>query len=177
MPQSNKWTAGLPSPHTVGLQSCCSAPLGSLPHGLRQATALHQIHTPPPPGSLPLRPCQTLAPHWIHAPPRPLPLGWAKLDPCPTGTPTYWALPDPHLTRTPTTQACSPSGSAGPQLHMGWPEPCPTRIPTPQGWAPAWCETATSPSMLGFLPLRQSQASALQAFQITTPPGSHLGCH
>jgi hypothetical protein len=44
MPQSNKRTASLPSPHPVGLQSCCSAPLGSPPLRLHQATALCWTH-------------------------------------------------------------------------------------------------------------------------------------
>jgi hypothetical protein len=87
----------------------------------------------------------------------------AALDPCPAGTISPWV---PH-----------PSGFAGPQLHVGLLEPCKAGIPTPQGQAAAWHEKTASPSRPGSPPIGQSQARALQAFQITAPPGSHLGLH
>jgi hypothetical protein len=113
------------------------------------------------------------------------------LDLHPTETPTSWPCwihaslgplpPGLHWTHTPlgppTPRSLLPSGSAGPKLHMGHLGSCPTGIPTTWGQALAWFETITSPSWPGCLPLRWSQAPALQAFQIPNPPGSCLGCH
>jgi hypothetical protein len=142
MPQSNKRTASLPSPHPVGQQSCCSALLGSPPLRLCQATALHQIHTPPPPGSPPLRPFRALAPcrihdplgplplrlHWIHTPPLEPPGPQALLDL--SSACDYWSHAplgsSPLRARhqlgmrqlhPPTCQFTCPSGRASSQLY------------------------------------------------------------
>jgi hypothetical protein len=69
MLQSNKRTAGLPSPHPTVLQSCCSTQPGS------QAVLGHSF---------------TQDPH-----PTGTPTSWAVLDPCSTKTPAPWATPDP----------------------------------------------------------------------------------
>jgi hypothetical protein len=107
MPWSNKRTAGLPSPHSIGLQSHCSAPLGSLPLGLCQATASCQIHAPP--GAPPLEPCQIHTTPWPPPlNPQPLRICWAPaphgmtgsmphLDSCLLGCIGYMPCWDPYL--------------------------------------------------------------------------------
>jgi hypothetical protein len=137
-PQSNKRTAGLPSPHPIDLQSRCSAPPCSLPLRLHQVTAPHRIHAPPP-GSPLLRPCWALTPCRINAllGPPPLRHCWA---PAVLGTTGSTPCMDPHLL-----------GHAG--------------------------STPLGPQPLSPLPLGQSQAPALEAFQITAPPGSYSACH
>jgi hypothetical protein len=173
----------MPSPHPVGLQSCCSTPQGSLPLRLYWITPPHWNNALPQPGSLPLRLCQALAP------PGPPPLGTCQihallgpqsLGPCQIHTPS--GLPP---LKSPPLRLCWT------QLHMGQPDPhptwihaswamldpCPDRITAPQGQAPAWHETTASPSPLGSLPLVQSQAPVQQALQINTPTSSCSGYH
>jgi hypothetical protein len=183
-PQSKKRTASLPSPHPIVLQSCCSTPLGCLPLGLCQATAPHQIHAPQdscllgharsmhhrdpcpsamtdaslqlnqhPLGSPPLLPHCAPVLHQIHAPSGSSPLGCTGLHPRtrspPLNPPALQALLGPSSTWDDWSHA--PQGSpsqAQPDLH-------PARIPSP------WAELDP----------------ALQAYQITAPPGSRLGRH
>jgi hypothetical protein len=168
MPQSNERTAGLPSPHPIGLQSRCSAPLGSPP--LR----LCQIHAPPTPGSLPLWLCQALTMCQIHTPPGPPSVGRAGSMPC-------W---DPHLLGH--TSSMLPGSPAikfpAPQALLGSSSTWDDWSHTPPGFPHLRPGTSLvwdnrSPSLLGSPPLRWSQAPALQAFQITAPPGSYWGHH
>jgi hypothetical protein len=110
----------MPSPHPVGLQSCCSTPQGSLPLRLYWITPPHWNNALPQPGSLPLRLCQALAP------PGPPPLGTCQihallgpqsLGPCQIHTPS--GLPP---LKSPPLRLCWT------QLHMGQPDPHPTWI-------------------------------------------------
>jgi hypothetical protein len=137
MPQSNERTAGLPSPHPIGLQSRCSAPLGSPP--LR----LCQIHAPPTPGSLPLWLCQALTMCQIHTPPGPPSVGRAGSMPC-------W---DPHLLGHTSSMLPGSPAIKFPPLRLCWaPAPHEMTGATPHqdsrtsGLAPAWCETTDPPA-------------------------------
>jgi hypothetical protein len=47
--------------------------------------------------------------------------------------------------------------------------------PAPPGTSSAW--DSHIPTLRGYLPLGLHQATALQACQITIPPGSYSGCH
>jgi hypothetical protein len=147
MPQTNKRTASLPSPHPICLQSHYSAPLGSPPLRLCQTPALCQIHTPL--GSPPLRPCRAPVLCQIQtlpgSPPLETPAPQALLDPSSAWDDWIHALPEfpplrpwasapghiHTLLGSPPTQVPHPSGSAGPQLHVEQLEPHPARIPTP----------------------------------------------
>jgi hypothetical protein len=121
MPQSNKRRAGLPNPHPVGLPRHCSILLGSLLLRLRQATA----------------PCQAHA--WWD----PHILGHAG--------PMTTSIPTPQLCQIPTPSRSSPrahrsSGSAGPQLCMGWLDSCPLGSPPLRPrWAPVPCGMTEAP--------------------------------
>jgi hypothetical protein len=160
IPQSSKRIASLPSPCPTGLQSCCSAPPGSLPLLLCQAPAPCQIHAalgsltsghamaqlcdrsmlcqdPHPSGRT--DPCPTTDQHTTKIPaPQAMPWPSSVLDPCPA--------------RIPGSQAPCLSGHSGPQVYMEQLESGPTGILT------SWEEPG--PSSTG-LP--------------TTPPGFHSG--
>jgi hypothetical protein len=173
----NKRTASRPSPHPIGLQSCCSTLLCSPPPGLCQAPVLHQIHAPP--GSLPLRPCWAPAPSQIHT----------LLGSPPRGSPSPQDLHGSSSTcnnQSHTLPGSLPLSHAGPKLHARTtPHQDPQTLgparfllcqdPHPYGQASAQQETATSLSPLGSLSLGWSWAPALQAYQITAPPISHSG--
>jgi hypothetical protein len=113
-----------------------------------------------PLGSLHLGLCRATAPSQINAPLGSLPLGpcWASaphqihtlLGSLPLGLPTTQTLPDPISVRN--DQSHAPLGSP-PLRH---------------------CQIPTPPESL---PFRQSQATALQAFQITAPSGYCSGHH
>jgi hypothetical protein len=148
MPQSNKRTACLPSPHHVDLQSHCSALPGSPLLGLCWATALHQIHTPPPPGFPPLRLCRALALCQIHALPGSSP-PWphqihAPLGPPPLGSPASQALLG--LSSTWDDQRHTPPGS--PPLRLGTSLAGDNHIPQPTWILAHWVEPG--PSSTGF---------------------------
>jgi hypothetical protein len=100
---------------------------------------------------------------WIHAPPGYPPLSCTDLQ-----------LLDPHHAGTPPQKTVHrPSGPAEPQLCMGQLGPCPSDScpaglqgsssgrndwsPVLLGQAPAWHKTATSTSLPGTPPFRQSQ--------------------
>jgi hypothetical protein len=112
------------------------------------------------PGSLPLGLCRAPVPHWIHtllwSPPlrlhrTPAPR-WIQ---GPQGSPWPWAL--------------HPSGLLGPSSV--WDD----QSHAPPGSLPLRpCRIPAPPESL---PVGPSQALALQACQITAPPGSHSGCH
>jgi hypothetical protein len=158
-PRSNKRRAGLPSSHSIGCRATALLHLDLPPFRLCCAPAPRWIHTLLT--SLPFWSCQTPALCQIHAPQGSLPLKPLPLRPCRTpvlhGTTGAMPRQDPH--------------SLGPaKIH-------PAEITALWGWATSRGETATSPSPLGSLSLGLSQAPALQAFQITAPPGSHAGHH
>jgi hypothetical protein len=145
-----------------------------------------QIHTPLrfcPSGARP-QPQAGSTPHW---------------DACPSGHAMPQLMPDPHTTSaTPDPrpeleshsagilpqipphlrpcQALAPCGMTRATPHQ---DPYPWALPNPNslGCAPAQFETAASPILLRSPALRWSLTPALKIFQITAPPGSHLGCH
>jgi hypothetical protein len=196
MPWYNKRTAGLPNPHTVGLQSHCSVLQGSLSLGLLQATALHRTHAqwdshlsscagstnhrdthlssvtdPSPPTS---HLWQTPAPRQTHNT-----LGYPALS---CTMQQLWAGLTAHWDTCPS--AHHPSGPAEPQRCVGWPEHCtsgPARLQlcveqleahrAGTGTSLAWDICIHQPAKI---PAPWAKpAPALQAFPITTPPGSH----
>jgi hypothetical protein len=143
MPQSNKRTAGLPSPHPVGLQSTallcqdlhplvCTGPSTTLDPRttknplLRPRQAPHLAGIPAPSSSLPLRPCwlPALWDDWIHAPPGSASLGARDAlaphrIPIPPGSPPLrtghqFGMRQPH---PPAHQDPHLSGGARPQLY------------------------------------------------------------
>jgi hypothetical protein len=123
MPWCNKRTAGLPNPHSIGLQSHCSILLGSPSLGLCQATALCQTHTwrdtLRSPALLATQPLGSLPP--IHAGPQPgagpiVHRDTSLLSPLPSGP--CWAPGMCGMTRPPPLRLGSPI------------RPC---------WAPALC--------------------------------------
>jgi hypothetical protein len=160
MPQSNKRTTSLPSSHPVGLRSCSSTLLGPPPHRLCQATAPCWIHALPPIGSRPLRLCLALTPWQIHTPPGHHLLGHAR-----------YTLLGPPVFKPPTSQVLlGPSSMWYDQSHA-----LPESLPLGARHQLGERQASLSPS--GSTPFGQNQAPALQASQITTPPGSCLGCH
>jgi hypothetical protein len=122
MPQSNKRTFSLSSPHPVDLQSHCSAMLGSLPLRLCQAPSPCQSHTPP--GSPPLRPHWAPALHRIHATLRSSPFDPPALRPycapAPCGTTRTTLHWDPYPlgpAKSLTHQFPAPGAEPGPALQ------------------------------------------------------------
>jgi hypothetical protein len=135
MPRSNKRTASVPSSCPVGLWSCCSAPLGSLPLGPHQAPAPCWIHAPQ--GSLPLELRWAPALHWIYNPLGSLPLGppapRALKGPSSTWDDWIHALTGSLALGTPTLQALPGPSSTWDRTPQTLPDHRPARIPTPQG--------------------------------------------
>jgi hypothetical protein len=188
-PQSNKRTANLPNPCPIGLHSHCSILPSSPLLGLCQAIALRQTHTwqdtPPsaipasssqthtmpeypslamplgpwPPGSPTTSPCQTPAWSQSHSL-----LGHLPLPPKPTA---LQALLSPSHAWDHQTLPCS-SGPSWLQLHVEQLEACPSGTGTILVQDHLTHQPARNP------PPCVELAPALQASQITAPPGSCL---
>jgi hypothetical protein len=113
-------------------------------------------------------------------------------DPC------YQSVPDPsselvpqHTRIPPLPWAHHPSGPAEPQLRVGRLDPHPSDSPCHQAlpgsislwndWSPTPLGRLAQESLIHYLarnPALQVELDpALQAFQITAPPGSHSGHH
>jgi hypothetical protein len=182
MPQSNKSTAGLPNPHPIGLQSLSSILLGSLPLGLCW------IHTPlgyPPLSSArpQLRGVRS-TPWWDTRPSvvpchSPEPVSWPPGSSSPKQCLTPALSPLPFrpcwVSITQGTKRPHPSGSQ--TFWPCWaPTPCgTTRAPCWDRHQLGWDRWVHQPAM-NPTPWVEP-APAVQDFQITTPPGSCLGCH
>jgi hypothetical protein len=157
-PQSNKRTAGLPSPCPIGLKNHCSTAPGSLPLGPGRAPAQHQIQAPL--RYLQVRLCGAPDPHRIHTP----------LGSLPLKSPAPQALLGPSLAWN--NQSSSPLG----------PPIGPCRNTTPPGSPPIGARHQLSvrhphsPACRGSCPSGLSQVPALHASQITALTGSSSGC-
>jgi hypothetical protein len=168
-PQPNKRTVGLPNTCPIGLQKCCSILLGSLPLSHIRPTLYRDTRPTAPPLD-----CHWIASHWD-----PWPL--KCLTPSPDPVLQLTGIPAPHPSPPPFKPCWAPAtrGTTGPpSLGLSTYQALPGSSSMWNDWSPAllgqataWHETVASTSLRGTWPFRWSRP------QITTPPGSYLGCH